>query len=130
MATRIVWTTGVEVSTGLKLATARTFDVTATDHIQGRLPAKAEANPGTLKLDIQPSAKILFLAIVSSHYSADILFTNEGGAKDIPLEEPVFLTGAAAIDKLLTKVPKTFTFTNNGATAADITVFVGREAKV
>jgi hypothetical protein len=70
------------------------------------------------------------MIITASSKDGSLSFkTSAAGAADVPITGPLTMFGATACSLLGTK-PDKFTFTNTAATAATVTIIVGRKAVV
>ena len=133
MPESIIWSFNVQVSGGPKQSLAQTLSIDAYDVLNVTVPAT-----GSLDVAVQPSAsgKVLFLLITSTPYddgTGKLTYKSKITPAPTPappilnLDGPQLFANAGLIN-LLGSIQETFTFKNDLAHSASISILVGRKA--
>jgi hypothetical protein len=129
---KISYSVTVQITGGPSVPIAGVLEVDAYEKIDMTVPAKAGAVDGKADVTVSPGDldQTKLMIITASSKDGSLSFkTSAAGAADVPITGPLTMFGATACSLLGTK-PDKFTFTNTAATAATVTIIVGRKAVV
>jgi hypothetical protein len=117
----------VQVPAGPSLSVSWTIKADALDRATVKVPAGSAATPSTLVMPLQPSAgsKILLLVVTAAKYADTLSYKLDGTG--YALTGPQVVSGPDLMNDLAA-TPSTVTFTNTGADAIVVDVFVLRVA--
>jgi hypothetical protein len=127
---KINYSVTIQIAGGPSIPIAGALEVDAYEKIDLTVPAKQGAVDGSAVVTVSPGvlADIRLLVLTASSKDGSLKFkTSAAGALDVPITGPLTLIGGTACS-LFGTVPDKLTFTNTAATAASVTILVGRKA--
>ena len=131
MPTKITYKVDLAVEKGPTSAVTQDIEVDAYDLLKFDVPGGDANTPGTITIDVQPSAvsRIRLLSISSSKYSDKLTYDVDASGTSVALDAPQLFIGGGSVGRI-GATAKQFVFTNTIGLndKASVQILVGRKA--